>query len=63
MVKNELFKPFLSDFKKLVKGLVRVFLRIKLLKTMQNNAKQCKTMQKLLKQCKSAKHSHKKVYK
>ena len=26
------------DFKKLVKGLVRVFLRIKLLKTMQNNA-------------------------
>jgi len=29
MVKNERFKPFLSDFKKLVKGLVRVFLRIK----------------------------------
>tara|TARA_R110000737_G_scaffold33927_1_gene52178 strand:- start:623 stop:784 length:162 start_codon:yes stop_codon:yes gene_type:complete len=29
MVKNELFKPLMSDFKKLVKGLVRVFLRIK----------------------------------
>ena len=29
MVKNELFKPFLSNLKKLIKGLVRVFLRIK----------------------------------